>query len=213
MTRQKLFSAIVLGLVAVTGTLVLLPADAREVPLVAPLASVPLVLNGWTGRDGHSVLPVDEGAQESLSRTYWSGSSTMWISIGYYPLQADGRRPAVHALLHPIGLWSQWSERTVHLTLSEKPSASIQASLVVMRAGERELAVLYWYQVGPRSIASGHWYRLVLLYNRVVRRRAEGALVRIASPIPEGATPEAVLVKQTEFLQTFYPDLLRSFSR
>lgn len=58
-----------------------------------------------------------------------------------------------------------------------------------------------------------HWYRLLLFYNRVVRRRAEGALVRIASPIPEGVTPAAVLATQTAFLEAFYPDLLRSFAR
>lgn len=212
MRRRALFSAVALALLAIAGGLVLMRPDIREIPLVAPFEGFPTTLKGWSASSevSHEVLAVDPRVPEQLFKTYRNGTKTVWVSVGYYPNQTEGRRPPARELLFPGRGWSTLTALPVWIPLHEQRSRSIPASLLVMRTADRQMAILYWYQVQTRSIASDHWYRALLLYNRLVHRRAEGALVRIASPVPDGTDPAAVLAGQTEFIQAFYPALLGS---
>lgn len=212
MARRALFFATALALLGIAGGLLLLPHDAREVPLAAPLDLIPITFKGWTGANHvpAEVLRVDPQVPEHLFRTYQNGTQTVWVSVGYYPNQAEGRRPPAQELLFPGQGWSTLSARPVRIPLDGGSTRSIPANLLLMQTADRQVAILYWYQVRGRSIASDHWYRTLVLYHRLAHRRADGALVRIASPVPEGADPAAVVARQAEFIQAFYPELLRS---
>ena len=47
--------------------------------------------------------------------------------------------------------------------------------------------ILYWYQLHGGTIGSDHLYRARLMWNRIVHRRADGALIRVASAAPPPA--------------------------
>lgn len=215
MKRHGMFFTVALALLGITGGLLIMPRDVTDIPLVAPFAGFPITLKGWTGSTHvpPEVLPIDPRVPDHLLRTYQNGTMTVWVSVGYYPNQAEGRRPPAQELLFPGRGWSTLTTRTVRIPLDERLSRSIPANLLVMRTGDRQTAILYWYQVQTASIASDHWYRALLLYKRLVHRRAEGALVRIASPMLGEMDPASVLVVQTEFIQAFYPELLAMLPR
>jgi hypothetical protein len=50
-------------------------------------------------------------------------------------------------------------------------------------------------------VADDHWYRALLLWRRLVHRRADGALVRIAFPAPDGTTIDAALDARVDLLR------------
>ena len=79
-----------------------------------------------------------------------------------------------------------------------------------MEADGRSVAILYWYQIGRHSIGSDHGYRARLLFNRLVLGRGDGALIRVASPVPSTQDVTRVVARQMEFVRVFYPELLRS---
>jgi EpsI family protein len=153
----------------------------------------------------------DAGAQESLLRAYDDGAGQVWVAVGYYPYQAEGQRPAAQELLRPGRGWNELTEERVRL----RPAGAdpLDANLVVMRTGELRVAVLYWYQIGARSIASDHGYRAFLIYNRLIHRRSEGALVRVGLPVAAAEDPAAAVARAVEFVRGFYPELVRALPR
>ena len=70
-----------------------------------------------------------------------------------------------------------------------------------MRRGTDRFAILYWYQLPGRAIASDHWYRAHLLWRRLLHGRADGALVRIAFPLAAETAVQAALETRADLLR------------
>jgi EpsI family protein len=200
-----------LGLLAVTAVVLSIPLEAREVRRRPQFEMIPTTLGAWTGSSQvpTDAVPVDSIAREHLSRTYRSGDHTVWLSVGYYPSQSDGNRPAVQELLYPRRGWTMLTERALDIAL-DSSGRTLAANRVVMHTGHRAVAVVYWYQMGQHSIASHHWYRAHLVYNRLRHGRADVALVRVVTPVVGSGDGVAELSTQASFIKAFYPELLRS---
>ena len=212
MTRSPTLFALTLGLLAGAGALLVVPSLAREVPLAAPLDTLPASFGGWVGSNDvpSSVLPVDPQASAHLLRTYRNGDRTLWISVSYYSLQSESHRLSTLELLDPNHGWSIVSARTIMIPVREPDARSIPANLVLVRGRGQALAMLYWYQVQGHSIASDHWYRVVLVYNRLIHHRGDGASIRVAAAAPDAIGAEATVEQAMGFIQAFYPEILRS---
>jgi EpsI family protein len=214
MSRPALFSLVALALCATAAVVIAAPRAVHDVSPSTPLEFVPHRLAGWRAAEDApaSVLPADPGAPERLARAYDKDAQRVWVSVSYYPNQAEGRRPPARSLMFPGQGWSDLSEEAVSVPLPEG-GGRLPATLVLMRSRERRLAILYWYQLQERAIASDHWYRAALLYNRLVRGRADGALIRIAIAMPETTGAAEALAVHEDFIRAFHPELLRRLPR
>ena len=215
MTRHARFFLVAMALLAAAGAALALPRDAREVRLAVPLEAIPTVLGPWRPAEAppEDLLPADPRAAESLLRGYTNGAVTSWVAVGFYPKQTEDRRPATGSLVFPGSGWTDLSEEAVRIPLGGPGGGTMSANLVLVRRGERRVAILYWYQLQGSSIDSDHLYRAALLWSRVVRRRADGALIRVATPVPAGGSSATVVAEQAEFLRAFLPALWRSLPR
>jgi EpsI family protein len=213
--RETMFCAVALLLLAAAGALALVPAPVTDYPLAEPATILPASLGGWHASNSSDaeILGADLNPPERFVRAYERGGDVVWVSLDYYPSQTENHRPAARGVLFPGRGWSTLEEQRLSLPIDGTSSHSIPANLVLMQTPSRRLAILYWYQLQSRSISSDHSYRAVLLYNRLFRRRTDGALVRIASIVPEGTDPRATVARQSEFVQAFYPELLRHLPR
>jgi EpsI family protein len=90
------------------------------------------------------------------------------------------------------------------MNLNGVPGRATPVSLVSVHGPDRDLSVLYWYQVGEKTIGDAFHLRLALMLNAIQLRGQEVWLVRIATPASE--RPE-------EFLRGFYPQLVKELSR
>jgi EpsI family protein len=212
--RRTRFFLLAVGLIGATAAVSNLSREGGRPPANAALGHIPTVLPGWssTDRAPAGIMRSDPSAEAEVVRAYQNGSQTLWVSVGYYAHQDQGRHPAARKLLFPGGGWNL-NEQSTRIALDGKMGGTIPATLVVMESGDRSLAVLYWYQIGRRSVGSDHWYRALLVFNRLVRGRSDAALVRIASPVPNARDVASVVAKQMEFVQVFYPELLRSLPK
>lgn len=215
MRRAVVFSLIALALLAAAGIAVTVPMGLAEVPLRASLETIPDILPGWSagGDVPAGVLPPDTRAPDRLVRGYAGPAGPVWVMVEYFPSQNETRRAAAREFVFPGAGWSQIDEREVTFRVPAPDGRALEANLVVVEAGGRRYAIGYWYQIGPSAVASDHWFRARLLYNRLVRGRSDGALVRVASPLGSGEDSGAALARHTEFLRVFYPVLLRSLPR
>lgn len=209
--RRTSFFLLAIGLIGATAAVSNLPRETDQPPGNATLKPIPTVLPGWSTSDRAptGVMRSDPSAETEIVRAYQNGTQTLWLSIGYYAHQDQGRHPAARKVLFPGGGWNL-NEKSTRIALDGRTGRTIPATLVVMESGDRSLAVLYWYQIGRHSVGSDHWYRARLLLNRLIRGRSDAVLVRIASPVPNARDVAPVVAKQMEFVQVFYPELLRS---
>jgi EpsI family protein len=215
MSRQGRFFLVTMTLLVTAGAALALPRGARDVPLLIPLESLPTTLGPWRPAEPppDEVLPRDPRAAQSLARGYTDGTRTAWVAVGFYPNQTEGQRPATGSLVFPSRGWTDLTEEAVSIPVSGAGASALPANLVRVRRGDRRVAMLYWYHLPGGTVGSDHVYRVRLLWNRLAHRRADGALVRVAMPLPADVSPAAVVAEQAEFLRVFLPELSRSLPR
>jgi EpsI family protein len=206
-------SGIATALMLAAGALLLRPSAPGAVLPGPSLTAWVGALPGWRpdGVPPSALLTADPRAAASLVRGYLDGTATVWLALDYYADQHPNARPAARHLVFAGRGWTEFREREHAVPLRQPAGTTVPVTLVEMRRGDERYALIYWYQAGARSAASDHWYRLLALYNRLVHGRRDGALVRIAVREGDGGLTEA-LAKQAEFVNAFYPELLRVMS-
>ena len=179
MRRETVAFALALAVLAVTGAAVYLPREIRDVALAGPLHGLPLEIAGWRmSNEAPPSLPDDPAAREPITRAFRNGDDVVWATVFYYPRQTEGNRGRGRDLVFPSDSWADLTERDVRLAATvDLPALSAHA--VNVRVRDQRWTVLYWYDLRGSTLASEHWYRAGLLYNRLVHRRADSALVRL----------------------------------
>ena len=209
---MSLRSAVTIATVLLTLCAAILSLPRLVEPREAHLERIPDVLDPWraTTEAPPSVIPVDPRAHAHLFRTYAKDGRQLWVSVIYYTQQGSNNRPPAQDLLYPARGWTEDGVTVETLPLDD--GRTVKLNLAVTRLATQRYAVLYWYQVGSQSLASDHLYRGLILYNRLIHRRTEGALVRLIMPLDEGRLA-AVRAEMTEFLRLFQPKLIGSLPR
>ena len=160
--------------------------SASQVPTHEPLATFPIALEEWTGREE---WPIEArvlhvlGVDDYLNRAYRaSDGSTATLYVGYFAQQAVGDN--IHSpmkCLPGAGWEPQHAER---LRLAVEGRDIVVARVVIAKGLERML-VLYWYQSRERVIAGDYLAKVYKFIDAVTLNRTDGALVRIITPIAD----------------------------
>lgn len=149
------------------------------------LATLPADILAWQGRD----IPL-EGTVETvlradfnLQRAYDHPSGRLiWLYVGYYGTGRGGRPEHTPRGCYTGAGWGIVSSRTLQLARD----ALRVTEFVVEREGERRL-VHYWYRSHRRTgMVGGLDQNLDRLVGRLTAGRADGALIRISTPIEPG---------------------------
>jgi len=162
----------------------------------ASLEQIPFRLGAWSGVDLPMASSVESmlQADSHVQRAYRSDDGQLvWLYVGYYGTEQGGRPEHTPWACYPSAGWTieRSSERPI---LSDSTGASRGAfnELLVERGGERRL-VHFWYRT-HRSWAIASEGRLTLdhLLGRLSHSaRADGALVRLSTPIDARGLSEA----------------------
>jgi EpsI family protein len=173
-----------------------------------PLASMPLQIGQWNGREAppfaDDVLE-QLGADEYVNRKYVGHSGVpVALYVGYYASQRQGD--------------------TIHSPRNCLPGAGwqpVEAGMLRVRDGEREVSVnrtivqkgldrqvvLYWYQGRGRITADEYVNKIWLMLDAARLHRTDGGLVRLVTPVVTDT------VRATEDAAAFGAGLLPYLSR
>jgi EpsI family protein len=147
-------------------------------------------LGGWEGRD----IPISEGVEQMLradshvQRVYVNeAGETLWLYVGYYGTSRGGRPEHTPWVCYPSAGWR--IESSSEIALAEGANSgegSLANEILVERDGTQRL-VHFWYATHRRiGIASEMALTIDHLAGRLsVAGRADGALVRISTPIAD----------------------------
>ncbi len=187
----------------------------RQVPprhLVQPLAKLSLALGKWraVGDDktmDRRTLEVLK-PQDYLLRNYLSPAGDLAaVFIAYFGRQEQGRM--IHSPRHclPGAGWRILRRRKVKVP---GPGGGWQVNHLVIGQGLDQLSVLYWYQGRGRVESDELRDRLCLMLDGLLRKRTDGALVRITTRMdPAGR----ILDKEIDLASHLIPALERLMPR
>jgi len=101
--------------------------------------------------------------------------------VGYYATQRNGA--SYHSPLNclPGSGWTLSNPDTVTISLPD--GTSFVANKYVVQNGEYKSLMIYWYQGRGRAEASEYWGKIYTVIDSVLRRRSDGALVRVTVPL------------------------------
>jgi EpsI family protein len=185
MTRTILVRAfVVVSMVLATHAYLQSAQRDAAAAMVRPLESIPLVIGGWRGID-EPAFDAETlrilGADDYLNRVYVDRNGvTAGLYVAFYASQKTGE--SIHSPLHclPGNGWRPVA--TSRVTLPARGKSILVNRMLVQKAAMRQL-VLYWFEGRGRSIASEYENKLWLVWDGFRRRRTEGALVRVMTPV------------------------------
>src|SRR5438045_2455139 len=63
-----------------------------------------------------------------------------------------------------------------------------EANRYVRQNGNQRALMVYWYQGRGKAVASEYWAKVYTVMDSVRRRRSDGALVRVMTPMNDSST-------------------------
>jgi EpsI family protein len=149
----------------------------------SPLADFPTEIGGWQSTDISMELAVERelDADFHIQRSYVRRlTEPLWLYVGYYSTERGGRPEHTPRGCYTGAGWGIESSQTVKIS----SVADFRANeYLVEQGGERRL-VHFWYRSHRRTgILGGLDQNIDRLLGRLLNNRADGALVRISTPI------------------------------
>jgi EpsI family protein len=187
MSKSSIRFAVVFVSLLVTGVLVNSWAYLGEANVNRKqLKDFPAQLGNWEKNNADQTI--DEPtmkvlrASDYLLRNYRRPDGQIAnFYVGYYATQRDGA--SYHSPLNclPGSGWTLSSPGSV--TISRPDGTSFVANKYVIQNGNSRNVMIYWYQGRGRAVASEYWGKVYTVIDSVVRRRSDGALVRVTVPL------------------------------
>jgi len=147
---------------------------------VSPLATLPARLDGWTAIDlAFDDRVADELAADfNIQRAYQHPTGQLiWLYVGYYSTERGGRPEHT-----PRGCYTGAGWELLEARVLDVPDGRIQEFLV-RRSGEHRL-VHFWFRSHRRGgMTGGVDLGLDRVIGKLTTGRADGALVRISTPV------------------------------
>jgi len=158
---------------------------------IQPLAELPTRAGSWRMAEDVPIEPAIESelrADLNLQRVYVSpAAEPIWLYVGYYGTDRGGRPEHTPQFCYPSQGWAIASDRVLEVS----PSTRLRVNeYLVERNGDRQL-VHFWYRSHLRTgMLGGLDQNLDRMLGRIAYGRADGALIRLSTPIgPEGDVP------------------------
>jgi EpsI family protein len=129
------------------------------------------------------ILPLDPNERASVRRTYRNGDRVAWVSVALFTGQAQAARQSSINKIFPERSASRIEPVSFAAKLHGVAANSIALPAVIIHQDSRNLLVAYWHQIGARVYGSEYDFRLALMRDMVLARRADSMLVRIAIPL------------------------------
>jgi EpsI family protein len=110
----------------------------------------------------------------------------------YYRSQKKGRSVHSPQSCLPGGGWEIASLSRVALPVASTVTPAFLVNRALIQKGDQRQVVMYWFKQRDRILADEFLVRLYMFWDAVLRKRTDGALVRIASPVGPGETEDTV---------------------
>lgn len=186
-------------------------------PLPAPgLHLIPAQVGNWALTSEDALEP-DITAylrpDDYILRTYKNGNRADSVSlfVAYFKSLQNSYGPHSPRVCLPGSGWLTHSWDIVNMSVPGRPEG-VPVNQYVLEKNTQRILVLYWYQNDRRVWAEEFQLKLRLLPDLIRFRRSDVSLVRIVTPVAQGANIEVPLQQATEFARAIFPPLVDRFT-
>jgi EpsI family protein len=154
------------------------------VPLAGPLTSILPTYDNL--RVANQVIGDEErrvaGMSDYVARAYWRPDSTVafQVYVGYYDRQTQGK--SMHSPRNCLP-GAGWEILRAETGLMAAAGASHEVNRYLLKNGNAQAVVYYWYQGRGRVVANEYAVKWNLLRDAAFKGHTEEALVRIVVPV------------------------------
>jgi exosortase D (VPLPA-CTERM-specific) len=155
----------------------------------------PMTIGDWKGTF-YKLDPVIEaalGADEYLSTSYEKpGADPISFFVSYYNSTTDGSGIHSPEICIPGGGWevSRWQQIPVTVE-HEGRTQNFYVNRAIIQKGEFRQVVYYWFEMRGHRFASEYAAKFNTVWESLTRYRADGALVRLVTPMEKGESESA----------------------
>jgi EpsI family protein len=176
------------------------------------LTEFPRVLGEWTAISDQSmdagsmrILQVDDYFMRNYRN---SKGEIIGLYIGYYKAQREGKGIHSPRQCLPGAGWVPINISIFNMPAPGHNPQSVSVNKYIMGKGLDRQLYLFWYHGRNRVYASEYWNGIYGVWDALTKKRTDGALIRVNSPVIRD--PEDSLQTQTEFIKLFFP-LLKEY--
>jgi exosortase D (VPLPA-CTERM-specific) len=186
--------AVVALLLAGTAALAYGMEFREKVPVKKPLELFPLEVGEWRGQRG--VIEPDVLAQLKLtSYAVIDFTDPRGRQVNLYVAYNDSQRKgeATHSpgTCLPSSGWAFDEAGTAGVPIQQGRGGEMQVSRAVMQKNDQRKLTYYWFPQRGRVLTNLYQIKLYNFWDALTRKRTDGALVRLITPVYAGeATPE-----------------------
>lgn len=177
------------------------------------LREIPGRLGGWEQRNEDIRFDVETEkvlrASDYVMRDYYGPGKRLNLYVGYYVSQRTGATYHSPSSCLPGTGWEMTDPQLIEI--STPGGLRFTANRYLIRRGVHEEYLIYWYQGRGRMSASEYLDKLYTSLDSVTRRRSDGGMIRIMTPL--GKDPERSLAAAVDLtghvadnLAEFLPD-------
>jgi EpsI family protein len=212
-TLQSWIRFAVVAILLATTLSLLMARDREEVlPPRSQLASFPLSMGQWLGKDVQTSAELAEtlGPGEFLLRDYVNREqrTAAGLYIAYFPSQRAG--DTIHSPKNCLPGAGWIPAETSHIWIDQPGRDKIEVNRILITKGAERALVLYWYQAHGRVTPSEYGAKYYLVADAVRMNRSDGALVRIIAFMQNGQSVRDAEATAIDFAQQVSP-LLDSY--
>jgi EpsI family protein len=193
------------GIIVAAGIYASGASAPERVPARDALATTPVTLARWEGRD----VALDDdviaqlGVDDYINRRYIATDAPpVALYVGYYASQRQG--DTVHSPQNCLP-GAGWQPVTAERTTLDVGRQTIPVNRFIIQKGIDRQAVFYWYQGRSRVLASELANKAWLMLDAARLRRTDGGLVRVITPV--ASTPDAAFAALSTFSTALFPYL------
>jgi len=208
--NRQFIGAVVLVVLGI-GLTIGLQEREGVIPERQSLASFPIRLGDWRGRD-HLVDQVylDElKLDDYLRAVYRNGESGQQVElwIAYYESQRKGESVHSPRSCLPGGGWKMddFGQRAIGNVGPDGEALTVNR--VVITKGEARQLVYYWFEQRGREVTNEYLVKWYIFWDSLTRNRTDGALVRVTTFVPDMAGIDKADTELEDFVRQIDPSL------
>ncbi len=150
-----------------------------------PLSEIPSLLGSWEQRNADIRFdPETEKvlrASDYVMRDYYGPGKRLNLYVGYYASQRSGATYHSPLSCLPGTGWEMTDPKLLEIVTPA--GKKLMVNQYIVSQGEHQEFLIYWYQGRGRSSPSEYEDKLFTSLDSVTRRRSDGGMVRIMTPL------------------------------
>jgi EpsI family protein len=208
--NSALVSVLVLLIATVSATFLIERAEA--VPGRKIFAVFPMKMDYWHGervvvdKKVVAAIKVDDWISADYLRLW--DQATVNFYVAYYDMQRKGASAHSPQACLPGGGWKIISIENLDLLSVRGDNRPLKVNRVVIEKQGYKQLLYYWFQQRDRQLTNEYAVKWYLFWDAITENRTDGALVRVATVLPEDGSMEEADRRLLEFLNSAYPELV-----